>query len=109
MARGANVTLQIEADKVPLLPGVMELATGGQFVTGGGARNAAHLGDFVHGVDSVPEALRHAFFDPQTSGGLLIALAPEFANDFVQALTYHDVQGKIIGTVAPGPACIRLI
>ena len=109
MARASDVTLQIEAEKVPLLPGVLELASGGQFVTGGGARNAAHLGEFVQGVDVLSEVLRHAFFDPQTSGGLLIAIAPKFADDFLQALSYHNVQGKIIGTAAPGPARIQVI
>jgi selenide,water dikinase len=109
MARASQVMLQIEADKVPLLPGVEELARGGQFVTGGGARNAAHLGDFVQGAELLPEALRHVFFDPQTSGGLLIAIAPEFVQDFLQGLKYHQVPGKVIGMVASGPAKIQLI
>ena len=109
MARASGVSLCIETEKVPLLPGVTELAAGGEYVTGGGARNAAHLGEFVQGTQRLPEPLRHAFFDPQTSGGLLIAIASEFVQDFLQSLSYYHVPGKVIGRVEAGPARIELI
>jgi selenide, water dikinase len=103
MARASGVILEIEARAVPLLPGVEELAEGG-FVTGGAARNAAHLGDFVEWHGALPEFLHHALFDPQTSGGLLICVAPDSASDFMRALSYRGVRGTTIGEAKAGEA-----
>lgn len=108
MAKASNVALKIETNQVPLLPGVDKLAADAQFVTGGGTRNAAHLGNFIEGAENLSEAMRNILFDPQTSGGLLIAVAPEFITDFQRALNYRNVPGKIIGTVTSGTAKISL-
>lgn len=109
MAKASGVELQIETAKVPLLPGVKKLAANGQYVTGGGARNAAHLQDLIAGDELLPEYLRHALFDPQTSGGLLIAIAPAFVKDFKRALSYRQVSGKVIGSVVDGSPRISLL
>lgn len=76
LARGANCTVQIEWNKVPLLAGVRELAAQG-FVTGASGRNWAGYGTSVtlpQGFAAVDQAL---LSDPQTSGGLLVSCAPE--------------------------------
>lgn len=103
MAKASKVTLEINAARLPLLPGVLELAQGGAFATGGGARNATHLSDLVTIDAEVSEALRHVMFDPQTSGGLLIAVKPHNSDDFLRSLELRGVAGMIIGHVNAGP------
>ena len=76
LARGAGLTVQIDWPAVPLLPGVRELAAQG-IVTGASGRNWAAYGHEValpEGFDATERAL---LTDPQTSGGLLVACAPE--------------------------------
>ena len=108
MAKASKVSLHIETSKVPLLPGVKKLAADSNFITGGGARNAAHLEGLIEGAQTLSAAMRAILFDPQTSGGLLIAIAPEFLKDFKRALIYRHVPAKVIGTVSDGAAKIKL-
>ena len=75
MARGAGCDLQLDWDSVPLLPGVKALAAQG-FVTGASGRNWAGYGADVQlpaGFAAEDQAL---LTDPQTSGGLLVAVEP---------------------------------
>ncbi len=109
MAKASQVALEIDSSKVPLLPGIKKLAANSNFVTGGGARNAAHLGKLIQGAEALSEAMHNILFDPQTSGGLLIAIAPEFLKDFKRALAYRNVPAKVIGTVTDGPPKIKLL
>lgn len=102
MAIASRVTLEIEARAVPLLPGIEELAQDGKYVTGGGARNAQHVADAVEYRGALPDFLGHAIVDPQTSGGLLMAVAPESVADFVRSLGLRGVTGAIIGQVLAG-------
>ena len=78
MAMGSGVSLEIDAAALPLLPGVVQLAAQG-FLTGGCRRNREYLADKVVVERSVSAALEEVAFDPQTSGGLLIALPARYA------------------------------
>ena len=102
MAQASQVTIEIEAGAVPLLPGVEELARDGQYVPGGGARNAQHVAAMVEYSGDLPDYLRHALTDPQTSGGLLIAVVPARVTDLIRALNLRGVVGAIIGRVTEG-------
>jgi selenide,water dikinase len=88
MARGSNTTVRIDMARVPLLPGVRELVAQGM-VTGASGRNwaayghEAVLGDQLQAVD---QAL---LSDPQTSGGLLVACAPEAVADVLAIFQRH--------------------
>ena len=59
--------------------------------------------EFVEGcvtfTSRVPDEFRALLFDPQTSGGLLVAIAPEFANAALAALAHHNIPARIIGEV----------
>lgn len=70
---GSGVTLVFRAARLPLLPGAARLAAGG-YLTGGCGRNRCYLAGKIAIVRSVAADLAEAAFDPQTSGGLLIAL-----------------------------------
>jgi selenide,water dikinase len=85
MARGSDATLEIEASALPLLPDLESLVIGGH-LTGGCKRNRAYLEDKVAVAPNVPNALREAAYDPQTSGGLLIALPVDQAERLLDDL-----------------------
>jgi len=73
MAAASGVALRFEASRVPLLPGALEYAAR-SIVTGGAARNRAYLEGRVR-LAGTSAAMEHLLFDPQTSGGLLFAVA----------------------------------
>lgn len=72
MALGSNVTLEIEANAVPLLAGVLEYARAGA-IAGGLKNNRAFVACDVAPNEAIDEALYALLCDPQTSGGLLVA------------------------------------
>ena len=104
VARASGVSLDLELDAIPLLPGTREALAAGH-TTGGAQRNAAWVAAEVDWNDTGDE-WRALLTDPQTSGGLLVALAPG------QAAAYRErVPGAtVVGRVVPfdGGARIRL-
>ncbi len=75
LAEGAGLTVELDAAAAPLLPGAAELAQAG-VRTGASGRNRASFAGRVAGGGELPEWLDDLLYDPQTSGGLLIAVAP---------------------------------
>ena len=74
MAAASRCTLEIEGSAVPLLPGVLALVQGN--VPGGGRTNAQHFGGDARVSSDIHAELVQLFYDPQTSGGLLVAVDP---------------------------------
>jgi selenide,water dikinase len=85
MAHGSGVRLELDASTLPLLPQARELAANGTS-TGGCRRNRDWLADKVKIAPDVPADLVELAFDPQTSGGLLLAIASEDAPRAIEAL-----------------------
>lgn len=85
MARASGVGMRIHAGRVPLLPGAETYARQDIF-PGGSRSNRKWLEDKVVYDDAVEEPIRTLLCDAVTSGGLLIAVAPERAGDLVSAL-----------------------
>lgn len=85
MARASGLRLVIDADRLPLLPGVEGFAQAG-FRTGASSRNWAGYGDEVTLPADFPEWRRNVLTDPQTSGGLLIACEAAAADEICAAL-----------------------
>lgn len=110
MARGANCTVALDWSRVPLLAGVRELASQG-VVTGASGRNWAGYGHEVAlpaGFDPVDQAL---LSDPQTSGGLLVACAPEAVGQVLALFAQHGFDAAAeIGEILPAAtgAALRL-
>src|SRR5215208_5701890 len=93
VARASGATLRVVADRVPLLVGAREAWLRGHR-TGGAERNADYLAPLVEWRNaSVDEPLRALLVDPQTSGGLLVALAPAAAERYL---------GQVPGSVDVG-------
>jgi selenide,water dikinase len=82
MAMGSGVTFVLDSQALPLLPGALRLAEGG-YLTGGCKRNRAYLEDKVVVGKGVAAALEEVAFDPQTSGGLLMAVPAKRAGTLV--------------------------
>jgi selenide,water dikinase len=84
MAQASGVSLEIEAAKVPLLARTLELAKAG-VVTRAHKSNLEHVGE-AFSADGVDETLVKVLADAQTSGGLLLPVAPDRADALVAAL-----------------------
>jgi len=91
MASGSNVTLVLESSKLPLLHGALRLAEKG-YLTGGCRRNRDYLKGKITIDRSVPTGLVEVAFDPQTSGGLLIALPKADALTLVEQLQANGIE-----------------
>jgi selenide,water dikinase len=85
MASGSGVTLVIESAKLPLLHRAPRLAEKG-YLTGGCKRNQEYLNDKMVIDKSIREGLVQVALDPQTSGGLLIAVAKRHAVKLIEDL-----------------------
>jgi selenide, water dikinase len=107
LCRGAGLSAELGADP-PLLTGVEALARAG-VRTGASTRNWASYGADVCLPADLADWKRDLLTDPQTSGGLLIAVAPEAA-DAVLALVRDRgfSAAAIVGRMADGPAEVRV-
>lgn len=98
MAAGSAVSLRIDHAKVPLLPGAREAAHGG-FLAGGLKSNREFVASCVEFAANVDEDSRDLLFDPQTSGGLLVAIAPDHAAVLCAELQRRQIPAAQIGEV----------
>jgi selenide,water dikinase len=94
------VSLDIEHSAIAYLPGAVEAARGG-FLPGGLKNNRDFIGDCVGFAENVSQEYRDLLFDPQTSGGLLVAISPESADAAISALDRCGVSARRIGKVIP--------
>jgi len=101
MAKASSVALKIEAGRLPLLPGALDYARRG-IGTGGGARNRSALEDSVTIDKSIDEAMTQVLFDPQTSGGLLIALPLDRGSELERRMAADGLDCWRIGGVVDG-------
>jgi selenide, water dikinase len=106
MACASKVTIEIDATAVPLLDGALELASEGM-LTSGDKTNREYIGADVDIASSVDEYLVRLLFDPQTAGGMLIAIAESDAESLLTTLRKSYPKAQIIGRVRPpGPRSI---
>jgi len=109
MARASQKSLQIWADRVPLLEGAQDLRTRGAFPGGSQAnRNWLESSGQLHWHPDVSELTKDLLCDAQTSGGLLLGLRPEQAAEFQAQMQQRGRQAWSIGTVLEGAAGITV-
>jgi len=94
---GDTFTVVIDSRSLPILSGALGFAEE-DYVTSGGRRNRRAM-ENIADVSALPPALSEIVFDPQTSGGLLIAVAPEAADELCDAIRRDDPAAAIIGKV----------
>jgi selenide, water dikinase len=106
MAEASDVRLRIQMSRLPALPGALRYAELGQ-TTGGARRNRDHFGA-VRVAPEVETPLVELGWDPQTSGGLLIAVAPDRVDALLAALEDEGATGHRIGIVEAGEGLLAV-
>ena len=106
MACASKVTIEINAAAVPLLDGARELASQGM-LTSGDKTNREYVGSDVQIDPSVDENIVKLLFDPQTAGGMLIAIPEDKSDALLASLRRHYAHARIIGrAMHPAPSSI---
>lgn len=99
MAEGSRLSATLHAGSVPLLPQAFEMAHMG-LLPAGGYRNRDFFGKRTTVADDADGTLVDLLFDPQTSGGLLLALPERDAEELVDRMAAEGRAGAIIGELA---------
>ncbi len=98
IALASNVSLRFRVNQIPLLEGALDCIRAGNIP--GGLKNNRDFAECVVGYEEgIPEELRTILFDPQTAGGLLIAVAPEHSPALIRDLKAAGVPAVEIGEV----------
>jgi selenide, water dikinase len=98
MANASNVGIRIDSSRIGLIDGAIESVRRG-CIAGGLKKNREFVGSRVQFADDVPAEIQQLLFDPQTSGGLLIAVQPEFADEAHRLLTSAGCDAMQVGEV----------
>lgn len=98
VARASNVTIEIDSARVPLINGALELARAG-LMTGADKTNREYVGAEIEVASTVDPNVMKLFYDPQTAGGLLLAISAETADDLLAELRQNYPRAEIIGKV----------
>lgn len=108
MARGASATLRLRFDSLPVFDGFYHLLKKGVTTdsTVANRKSAADVFEDRAGLDRYQSEL---LFDPQTSGGLLIAAPEESAGDLLEALRASGHRAAEVGEVVAGPARVEVV
>jgi selenide,water dikinase len=98
MAVASEVTVRLNSTLLPLMPQALELADAGM-IPGGAVTNREFVSDHVTIANNVPGNLQAVLYDPQTSGGLLIAIPESDATAFADELERSSQFGWMIGVI----------
>jgi selenide,water dikinase len=107
IAMASNVTLVVETAQVPQFEGVLPLVA--QNRSGGLASNREYFGGMTDSESSVASELMDLLFDPQTSGGLLVAVARDAVDRMIMAFNAADVSAGKIGEVRSSTGGARVV
>jgi selenide,water dikinase len=109
MAHGSRVNIRVHATRVPVFAEALVFAKRG-YLTQGDVSNRAYTRGAVTLDTGVPSEMMQVLFDPQTSGGLLIALPASQAGVLVEALHARGVSSAVlIGEVVEGDGTITVV
>lgn len=100
MARESGVTVQLDLRSMPLMDGALWAAEK-RFLTGGAANNRGFVGPEARIPDTADENLLHVVFDPQTAGGLLIAVPEAAADGLLSAIRETSPAAAFVGRCLP--------
>lgn len=98
LACASKVTIEIDSAAVPLLTGALEMALEG-LLTSGDKSNREYVGSDAQVDESIDPNLVKLLFDPQTAGGMLIAIGPDRAGDLLKRLRENYPHAAVIGRV----------
>ena len=92
-----NVSAEIYCDNLPYLKNIKHYIDE-EWITGGAQRNRNYVGSRVN-TNKLPSWIAELMYDPQTSGGLLISVSNEHADDLLKEIRKDDPQVAIIGSI----------
>jgi selenide,water dikinase len=98
MACASDVTIEIDSARVPLINGALELAASGM-ITGADKTNREYVGKDVSLAAGLDPNLVKLFYDPQTAGGLLMAIPEGSAGDLLTELRRNYPRTEVVGRV----------
>jgi selenide, water dikinase len=108
VCRGSGVGARVEFDKLPLLPGALDLARAG-VITGASRRNMASYGAELSCGTRIDSTMRALLSDPQTSGGLLVACASDAVGAVMDIFRNEGfAQAAVVGEIVAGEAHIEV-
>jgi selenide, water dikinase len=96
VAKASHLSLMIDHSRLPLLPGTLDYSRLGM-CAGGLTNNQEFFGKDVFISDSVTPEMRNVFFDPQTSGGLLVFCHPDDSQALLTAFRAEQIPAFEIG------------
>lgn len=96
MASASGLSAELHADAFPIQDGAPEMAAMG-IIPAAAYRNRAYIEKRVRKIGEIPLALEDVAYDPQTSGGLLIAIAPGDAGIYVERMQKLGQTAAVIG------------
>jgi selenide,water dikinase len=109
ICRGSGLGATIEFAKLPVIPGVLDLARQGN-ITGASGRNWAGYGHDIFLSAALGETERNLLTDPQTSGGLLVSCAPGAVEEVLAIFSAQGFpQAAVIGEMTAGEATIKVV
>ena len=99
MCKSSNVSMELDFESIPFFPGVEELANNG-FIPSGTKRNHDYVSNYCEYNDSISITQQMMLSDAQTSGGLLISLPSDQANNYIKAYnSSSNINAHIVGNV----------
>jgi selenide,water dikinase len=101
MASQSGASFQFELEQLPWLPGAVAYGAKGAF-PGGMGNNMRFFREYVRFGENVSQLMQDMLFTPETSGGLLLSVAPENAGIFLSACP----DSAVVGQVVEGPGLI---
>lgn len=108
MAKSSGVGVRLRYGDLPVHDRFFELVGKG-VSTGSTGANEAHVGDRLHDHVGLDRLQREILFDPQTSGGLLLATPPARAAELVAALRDSGHHAADVGDIVEGPARLEIV
>lgn len=101
MAAGSEVAIELYAHAIPVITGALDFASMG-LIPGGAYANRTALQEHIAWEEHIPQELQDLLYDPQTSGGLLIAVGPEKVDTLLAALRDKGLlSAAVVGRVLP--------
>jgi selenide,water dikinase len=97
VAKASGISIHLNHSLLPLLPGALDYSQQG-FCAGGLTSNQEFFGKNILIADAVSPAIRNVFFDPQTSGGLLIFCGATLSKTILNELQSENIPAVEVGT-----------
>lgn len=108
MMTGTSAGLKINFQAINLFPDTMKYITE-KFIPAGTGRNKRYRMSFIDNSDKIQKDILYTLFDPQTSGGLLIAVPDEFSNEILKKLEETGHRASVIGKTTDRAGRIEIV